>query len=210
MMTLYRIIENQAALSSYKATKNEAEAVQLELLIEKTKPKNPYHEWHPLIATPFRYSPPHPSARFRPPYGKNVFYGASCDETALFEHAFHFMKQRLHLNFDTDTGLRTLFSLESNDDAAFDFMKFPLTTAALDKSDYRASHEFILNNPNLSFIRYPSVRDPHHRANAAVLDIKHLNKNPTTEHTIQFFYDNKHKIMLWLPYHLHIHWSDVA
>jgi len=72
-MELFRIVQDQANLYSYRATQNEDRAAQLEALIESTKPTNSFSAWHPLIATPFRYSPPHPNARFCPHYGKNIF-----------------------------------------------------------------------------------------------------------------------------------------
>lgn len=210
MIELVRIVEHQAALSSYRATQDEEKAVLLELLIETTKPKNLYSDWHPLIATPFRYTPPLKQARFRAPYGKNVFYGSLIEETALYEHAFHFMKERMHLKVKTDTGVRTIFfvnadnkhSIQLKDDANFSII--------MNKSDYSASHQFVISNPNANFIIYPSCRDPHYRDNAAVLDIKYLEKNPKWESSIKFFYDNQKKQISWLDYHLHINWSQVG
>ncbi|HEU5280933.1 MAG TPA: RES family NAD+ phosphorylase [Gammaproteobacteria bacterium] len=209
MPLLNRIVENQAALSSYKATQNEDEAVQLELLIEQTKPKNRFFEWHPLIATPFRYSPPHPQARFRPPYGRNVFYGTTHHETALYEHAYHFMKQRKHLAIETETGLRTLFTVKTHDKKATRINHLPEASQLLNPNDYTYSQDFILNHPHHDFIYYPSVRDPEHRENAAVLNIHHLDKKPLTEQTIKFFYDNRSQCLHWLDEKLAIEWNQV-
>lgn len=210
MIELTRIIEHQASLSSYRATQNEERALQLELLIEATKPKNGYVKWHPLIATPFRYSPPHLQARFRPPYGKNVFYGSFIEETALYEHAFHFMKQRMHLPTKTETGIRTLFFVNANNNDSVEIKNDINGSAILNKNDYSASHQFVASNPNASFIIYPSCRDPEKRNNAAVLNIKHLEKNPKWESSIKFFYDNAKNQITWLDYNLHIHWDQVS
>jgi hypothetical protein len=206
-----RIVENQASLSSYRATQNEDRAVQLELLIEATKPGNFFTGWHPLIATPFRYNPPHPQARFRPLYGRNVFYGSLIEETALYEHAFHFMKQRMHLNIESDTGIRTIFFIDANNhQQALHVHTAPDVNAIIDKNDYSASHQFIQANKQATFILYPSCRDPLHRDNAAILDINHLGKNPKWEAAIKYFYDNNKQEINWLDYHLHIQWTQVA
>lgn len=210
MIDIVRVVEYQASLSSYRATQNEERAEQLELLIELSKPKNLYSNWHPLIATPFRYSPPHPMARFRPPFGKNVFYGSLVEETALYEHAFHFIQQRKHLSIKFQTGIRTLFLVGANDKQAIQINNNPNIIAIMDKHDYSASHQFIINNPQASFILYPSCRDPKTRANAAVLDINHLEKNPKSEITIKFFYNNKIKQLTWIDYRLAIQWVQVS
>lgn len=210
MIELVRIIENQSALSSYRATQNEDRALQLELLIEKTKPNNRYLEWHPLIATPFRYSPPHPEARFRAVYGKNVFYGSLIEETALYEHAFHFIKQRKHLKIKPETGIRTIFFVNSNDTDSIHIKNYPSYSDVMDKCNYYASHQFVISNPEKTFIIYPSCRDPQQRDNAAVLDITHLDKNPKWESTIKFFYNNQKQEINWLDYNLHIQWNQVC
>src|SRR4029078_3099921 len=131
-----RSVEQQSILSSYRATQDEKRALQLELLIETTKPANLYSMWHPLIATPFRYDPPYPEARFRPSYGKNVFYGSLLEETALYEHAFHFIKQRMHLKIKTDTGVRTIFLVDANENQALKIKNHADCTDIMDKNNY--------------------------------------------------------------------------
>lgn len=210
MIELVRIVEHQSTLYSYRATLNAALALHLELLIESTKPRNLYAAWHPLIATPFRYSPPHLQARFRPPYGKNAFYGSMIEETALFEHAFHFMKQRMHLKIKTDTGFRTIFFVDANENNSIQIRNHPDCASIMHKNDYSASHQFVNANPNATFIIYPSCRDSQQRDNAAVLDIHHLAKNPKWESTIKFFYDNQKKQISWLDYHLQIQWDEIS
>jgi hypothetical protein len=210
LIELVRIVENQSGLSSYRATQNEDRAVQLELLIENTKPKNLFINWHPLIATPFRYTPPHPQTRFRPAYGKNVFYGALIEETALYEHAFHFMKERMHLKNKADTGIRTIFYVNANDIHAINIRNHPACSSIIDRHDYSASQKFVEENPKNTFIIYPSCRDPKQRDNAAVLNINHLEKEPKWESTIKFFYDNKKREVSWLDYNIHIKWTQVA
>ncbi len=210
MIELVRLVEHQASLSSYRATQDEERAVQLELLIEMTKPKNVYSSWHTLIATPFRYNPPHPQARFRPSYGKNVFYASLIEETALYEHAYHFMKQRMHLKRKTQTGIRTIFFVDADNSSAISIINDTHYSAIMDKNDYSFSHQFITSNPNTTFIIYQSCRDPKKRDNAAILDIAHLEKNPKWESSVKFFYDNNKKQIRWLDYNLDIHWNQVS
>jgi len=210
LIELVRIVEHQATLSSYRATQNEERALQLELLIEMTKAKNSHVEWHPLIATPFRYNPPHPQARFRPPYGKNIFYGALIEETALYEHAFYFIKQRMHLKIKMDAGIRTIFFVDANESGSVRIKNHLDCSAIMHKTDYSTSHQFISSSPKTTFIIYPSCRDPQHRDNAAVLDINLLAKNPKWESTIRFFYDNQKQQISWLDYNLHIQWNQVC
>lgn len=210
MIELVRIVEHQAALYSYRVTQDKEAALQLELLIEMTKPKNEYTSWHPLIATPFRYQPPHSEARFRPPYGKNVFYGSYIEETALYEHAFHFMKQRIHLKIKGDAGMRTIFFVEANDAHSINIKNDPNCAELMDKNNYLPSHQFILTHSTETYIIYPSSRDPKQRNNAAILDIERLSKNPKWESSINFFYDNHHQQINWLDYHLHIQWKQVS
>ncbi len=210
MIELVRIIENQSVLSSYRATKDEDRALQLELLIEKTKPENNFLQWHPLIATPFRYSPPLLEARFRTPFGKNIFYGSLIEETALYEHAFHFIKQRRHLKIGPATGIRTIFFVNADEKNSIHIIDHPNYSAIMDKNNYSASHQFIISNPEITFIVYPSCRDPQQRNNAAVLDIKQLDKNPKWESTIKFFYDYQKQEINWLDYNLHIQWNQVS
>jgi hypothetical protein len=209
LIEVIRIVEDQTKLYSYRATQDEEHAAQLELLIETTKPRDPYLEWHPLISTPFRYNPPYRNARFRPPFGKNIFYSALIEETALYEHAFHFMRQRIHLDI-TDTGTRTLFSVVADERNAVQLRYTPNLQSLIDKNDYIPSHQFVQANPNATFILYPSCRDPKQRDNAAILDIHLLEKNPTWEAPIHYFYNNQKQQLTWIDYQLSITWSEVC
>ena len=80
----------------------------------------------------------------------------------------------------------------------------------MNKNDYSASHQFVTANTKITFIIYPSCRDPKQRDNTAILDINHLAKNPKWESTIKFFYDNQTQQISWLDYNLHIQWSAVS
>ncbi len=210
MIEVIRIVEDQTKLYSYHATQNEERAEQLEFIMEATKPSNLYPEWHPLISTPFRYNPPHLDARFRPRFGKNVFYSTLVEETALYEHAFHFMRQRMHLNITPDTGSRTLFFVVADERNAVQLHHAHNLSSLIDKNDYTPSHQFVQSNPHATFILYPSCRDPKQRDNAAILDIHLLEKNPTWEAPIHYFYNNPKKQLTWIDYQLPITWAEVC
>jgi hypothetical protein len=210
VIELIRVIEDQTALYSYRVTQDEKQALQLESLLEYTKPKAISAQWHRLIATPFRYTPPLKNGRFRHPFGKNVFYGSVAEETSLYEHAYHFMKERIHLTVPQETGSRTIFVVNANNASAIHITQDKNSKTIMDRKNYTASHEFISNHPQIHFILYPSCRDPKARDNAAILDIHLLGKNPHWESSIKFFYDNRQKIITWLDYQLSIEWEQVA
>lgn len=213
MIEVARIDNHKSNLSSYKATEQENRAQQLELLIEISMPPNNNPTWHPLIAKPFRYPPPQPQhqARFRPAYGKNVFYGSTTQETALYEYSFHFMKQRVNMKHHApDSGLRTIFIVSANEFNSIDVSSDPNLADIMDKNDYSASHDFVRNHPRTTFIRYPSCRDPRNRTNIAILDINHLEKNPNWETSIKYFYDYNTQTISWIDYKLHINWNTVC
>ena len=120
------------------------------------------------------------------------------------------MKQRIHLNLNTETGIRTIFFVDSNNNQAIDIRENTNISTIINKKDYVASHQYMISNPDISFIIYPSCRDPKQRDNAAILNILHLEKNPKWESAIKFFYDNTQKKITWLDYQLHIQWAEVA
>ena len=210
MIEIFRLAEDQAKLSSYRAAQNEDQAVQLELAIELTKPKNKYTEWHDLIATPFRYSPPLKIARFRAEFARNVFYGSVNHQVTYYEYSYHFMMERRHLKIKTETGQRTLFSVNADDRYAVYLHQHPHCKKITDKNDYTASHHFVETNVDVSFIIYPSCRDPQKRDNAAIFDINVFEKNINNEIPVKYFYDNKKQVISWLYQGLRVSWKQVS
>ena len=219
MIEVHRVVEDQAKLTSYRATQDEEKAIQLEILIDLTKPPMPKLGWHDLVATPFRYDlpvMPQFQARFRPPYfSKNVFYSSGIIETALFEYSYHMMRQRIHLQVGkrrvkNETGIRTGFSVDADDSAAVGIHSLGNAAAILDKADYSASHTFVKSDPNINFIVYPSVRDPKHRDNMAIMNISFLSPKIKAERQLNFFYDYKKKKVTWIDEKLSIEWNQVC
>lgn len=69
-------------VSTMKLVDSDAEQVELERILEASKPPAP--ALHFLVATPFRYPSPHGS-RFRAPAERGIWYGAETVETACTE-----------------------------------------------------------------------------------------------------------------------------
>lgn len=209
MKIVYRVVENQANLVSYQATQDEEKAIQLEILIDLTKPKlDPGQtHWDELILTPFRYDLPvltQYQARFRPPFHmKNVFYSSEDLDTALYEYSFHFMRQRVHLQLGrkkkkNETGIRTGFSVDTDDTNSFDLKSDPHFEKIMNKNSYADSHEFIRQHPEIDYLIYPSARDPQKKNNIAIMEIKRISKKISYERALNYFYDYKKKEIIWL------------
>lgn len=120
------------------------------------------------------------------------------------------MKQRMHLKIKTETGIRTIFFVDANNTDSVEIRNHPDCNQMMNKNDYSTSHQFVIANPKINFIIYPSCRDPKQRDNAAVLDINYLTENPKWESTIKFFYDNQTQLISWLDYNIHIQWHEVS
>lgn len=211
MIEAYRIVENQSQLYGFRSTKSAKKAAYVDFLLEATKPQMPYQEWHRLIATPFRYPLPSPhQARFRPPYfQKNVLYCSQNLMTTLYEHAYHFMKERMHLEDVRESGQRTAFSLFIEDSAVTDIHEHPKIAAIMARDDYAASHEFIKARLEIRVICYPSCRDPKHGPNYAALDIMALGKEIGDERALSFYFDQAEQSVYWTDMGLKIFWNDV-
>lgn len=199
---LWRIVERQTKVYEYDATSTDHRAEILQAFIERSKPQPYFSEWHDLIATPFRYPLPvlHTfHARFRPPNSqRNVLYASEQIATCLHEHAYHFYRLRKGMTKIPKTGQRTLFSLKLIPGAvATNIRKFPNWKKIVSPKDYSASHRFVDEHPKAKIIRYPSCRDPRHRDNYAVLDIRKIEKNIGSEEVISFSFDNRAKKLNW-------------
>ena len=90
----WRGVEAQHVVSTLRLVDDPAEQDLLEQLLEDSNPALPKaaRSLHYLLATPFRYAPPHPS-RFRPAHAKGQWYGAeslmaACAEVAYWRHRF--------------------------------------------------------------------------------------------------------------------------
>jgi hypothetical protein len=212
---VYRVVESQSQLYAQQATSSSDKAAYLESVLESTKPKRHDHDWHKLIATPFRYPPPVPAenaARFRPPfYSRNVFYASGHYLTTLYEHGFHFLRQCIHLRGAVrESGLRTLFSMFIVSEEIADIRGQSGIQSIMDRRDYSASHAFILKNPEVRVLLYPSCRDSKKGDNYAVFDIHCLAKDIGTEGVIAYSFDPLKSSLYWIKLGLSIEWKQVS
>jgi hypothetical protein len=214
LIEVCRIVESQSRLYAENATSTYEKALYIESVLEETKPKLTAQGWHPLLATPFRYPLPVLSiyqARFRPPFFlKNVLYASLELRTALYEHAYHYLRERVHLKCVRETGQRTIFSLYITSSRIVDLRKHSDILKIMDRHDYAASHAFIEANPKVHILRYPSCRDPRAGDNFAVFDIHCLAKHIGMQQALSFYFEPSGRFILWMDYGLRILWKEVS
>ncbi len=184
-----------------KLTDSLEEQAILEGLIEETKPPVPPEcdGLHFLLMTPFRYSRQNPwGSRFRKPNAESgVFYAAESSETAIAETVFHrlrFFADSPETPWPQNAAEYTAFSVEVHSERALDLTALSRDelTGVLDPRDYSAGQALSekARETGIEIIRYPSVRDPDHRANLAVLTPAAFAKfEPTGRQTWRIYLD---------------------
>lgn len=88
----WRIVEAQHVNSTQKLVDSVAEQLELERIIEQTKPPLPAdcEHLHYLLFTPFRYSPPlRNGSRFGTKQQRGIWYGSDQRDTAMAEVAYY-------------------------------------------------------------------------------------------------------------------------
>lgn len=214
MIDIFRIIQDQSVSYSSEATGNSAGlAKQLEILFQRSTEATRKQNigWHKLIRSPFLYPLPVKTmyqARFRPPQSlKNVFYGSVEEETAFYEFAYHYVKERFHL-ISGDTCDRTSFSVELNNKTEFKIHSNPKVAFIMDPFSYTESHNFVKANPKYTVICYPSCRDPKKRDCYAVLNIDMLAKNPKSNRNITIIWDASLKELTCIDLNIKVHFTS--
>lgn len=161
-----------------------AEQELLERVIEASKPAVPAacRHLHYLLATPFRYAAPYPrGSRFRRAgLTAGVFYGSRATITAMAEVAFHrllFFAESPHTPWPVNPGEFTAFAVDLRSRTALDLQRPPLDAsreAWTHVTDYEPCQHLAetARQADVDLIRYPSVRDPLHRPNVAVLSCR--------------------------------------
>jgi len=196
---LHRIVEDQASHTPTRTiTDTQEEYDFIESLIEESKPAIPDTNHHYLIRTQFRYPLPvlpKYAARFRPPhFHRNVFYGSFERLTSFYEAAYHWLRERIHVKgLSITPEPRTHFTVEFDDPKATNICKHRDISKIMDRKDYTRSHEFILENPHVSSIIYPSCRDPKNGNCAAVFDLMTLEERLDSTEPLYFTYDTNTK-----------------
>jgi hypothetical protein len=180
-MKPWRVVEAQHRASTMRLVDTLAEQRVLEDLLEAGKPPLPAEasHLHYLLATPFRYpAPPPAGSRFRGIGDPGVWYGAAAVHTALAEVAYW------RLRFLADSPAtpdlppvpHTVFRAGVAGQAIVlgDAPFARQSTLWQDPASYVATQALArgAREAGIALIRYASVRDPQHRACAAVLTTK--------------------------------------
>jgi len=177
----WRFVEAQHRVSTLKLVDTLEEQRVLESLIEMTKPAVPEDCRHLdyLLATPFRYDAMlRTGSRFRRPgHAGGVFYASEEYETAVAEIVFYrllFFAESPGTPWPKEAVEYTGFSVALAVDGAVDLMVPPFAEYRaiwIHPTAYGPCQEFAdaARRARVTLIRYESVRDPHHRANLAVL-----------------------------------------
>lgn len=199
--SFWRVVEAQHYVSTMKLTDTLEEQAILEELIEETKPSVPPDcvGLHFLLMTPFRYSRRNPwGSRFRKPNADaGVFYAAEHPETAMAETVFHrlsFFADSPQTPWPQNASEYTAFSVDVQSERALDLIVLSAgwVRDILDPVDYEAGQALSekAREGRIELIRYPSVRDPDHRANLAVLTPAAFAKpEPTGRQTWRIYLD---------------------
>jgi hypothetical protein len=176
----WRVVEAQSKVSTMKLTDTLEEQMLIERLVEETKYPLPAECRHLgyLLFTPFRYKPYPTDSRFRRAGSiEGVFYAAEVVETAVAEAVFHrllFYSESPNTPWPVNPGEYTAFASEFATARAADLRRPPLVAARASwthRTDYTACLNLVdaVRAAALEVIRYESVRDPHSRANLALL-----------------------------------------
>ena len=190
---LWRAVEAQHRVATLRLVDTLAEQVQLEALLEASKPAvpgEPALRHHYLLVTPFRYPAMHPGgSRFRAATDPGVFYGADELRTACAELGYwrwRFLQdspalQRLaalpHTLFQVDVAGQCIDLTQG---------RFAADTAQWTAStDYAACQQLagLARSAHIELIRYRSVRDPAGGMCGAVLTLAALAREPLAEQT---------------------------
>lgn len=88
---LYRMVESQEQVATYRIVSSLEEQALLEELLETSKPPPPETagDFHYLLTTPFRYPPLRHGSRFGRRHEPGLFYGSATVDTMLAEVAYY-------------------------------------------------------------------------------------------------------------------------
>lgn len=187
----WRAVEAQHNVSTTRLVDSLEEQQTLEALVEQSKPPLPTGTSHLdyLLATPFRYRPPHGS-RFRAWGDPGVFYCAPNIRTALAEAGYwrwRFLRESSLLS-EIPPVAHTVFQAEIRG-TAIDLMRQPFVIdrpAWTHGTNYSPTQALAnsVRQAGVSLIVYESVRDPEHDpCVAAMTPAAFANPRPVTRQT---------------------------
>jgi len=177
----WRAVEAQHRVSTMKLVDTLGEQAALERLLEDTKPPVPADcaRLHYLLFSPFRYARGNPHAsRFRRAHAfEGVFYASASPETAISEIVFYrflFYAESPDTPLPGNASEYTVFAVQLRADPGLDLTRPPMSAhlSVWSRPDDYAQCQTLADDAraeNVQVICYPSVRDPQHRLNYAVL-----------------------------------------
>ena len=164
----WRAVEAQHRVSTLRLVDTLAEQLELEQLLESSKPAVPEaaRGLHWLLATPFRYPPQRQGSRFRAADEPGVFYAADAQRTACAELGYwrwRFLTDSPQLA-SLDALAQTLFQATIKT-LGIDLRQAPFDRDAAHWGDplrYEACQGLagVARRAGVGAIRYASVRDP--------------------------------------------------
>jgi len=159
-------VESQYIISTVPLVDTLDEQARLEELLDETKPPVPpaCRHLHPLLFTPFRYTPRHGSRFRRAGQRDGAFYTAEQVETAIAEMAFYrvlFYAESPETLIPADFAEYTAFSVSVATDALIDLTERQ-DPGLSHLSDYSASQAFadVARTAGATGLRSLSVRCP--------------------------------------------------
>ncbi|MEZ0168353.1 RES family NAD+ phosphorylase [Microvirga sp. TS319] len=162
----WRVVESQYVISTVPLVDTLDEQARLEDLLDDTKPPVPpaCRHLHPLLYTPFRYTPRQGSRFRRAGQREGAFYTAEHVETAIAEMAFYrvlFYAEAPEALIPADFAEYTAFSVAIDTDALVDLTERQ-EPALSHLSDYSASQAFadLARAAGATGLRSLSVRCP--------------------------------------------------
>ena len=178
--TFWRCVEAQHVVSTLRLVDDLDDQALLEDILEDTKPPVPLacEGLHWLYLTPFRYGVYPGGSRFRRAgHSDGVYYISEKQETAVIETAFHlllFYADSPETPFPRQPTEHTCFDVPVAANRAVDLTAAPFAKVAklwTDPNDYGPTQalEAAARVCDIDLIKYASVRDPHHKPNAAML-----------------------------------------
>jgi len=160
------VVESQYIISTVPLVDTLDEQARLEELLDETKPPVPpaCRHLHPLLFTPFRYTPRHGSRFRRAGQRDGAFYTAEQVETAIAEMAFYrvlFYAESPETLIPADFAEYTAFSVSVATDALIDLTERQ-DPGLSHLSDYSASQAFadVARTAGATGLRSLSVRCP--------------------------------------------------
>lgn len=204
---LWRVVQDQESYYKKITGLDYDEAVELNILLEKSKPLLPseHEEWDELIYTPFRYPLPvgvNFGSRFKAPMANyNLLYASTDKETSFAEAAHHMITERAHLaNIEDEVVSKTSFSFDLINAEKINDVTKREDIKQIMSDDY--SHSYLYASKTISKVngfKYPSARLVG-GVNYAIKEIKTLSKEVRQKESLAFKFNGSKRSVVIAKY----------